>query len=197
MLLFGENGVVDESPYVRAPRWRRTLAGLFDAGLIAGAVALVGVRRGGPARAGRWLRLVPAEVVREQLGTPGQHLFGVRTVDRRTGRRVSLWRTALLAAFAAAGQALARKLAPQPAARERESRIISDELDEIRRNAPSAEAQREQMAAFFERHQRPLGREALQPLAATLAAGLLTLRLRRRLAPTVDVLARGRSDHSP
>lgn len=188
---------MSDASYVSAPRWRRTLASLFDASLIAAVAWVVRTRAADPKEAAArlsWMRFVPAEAIREQLRTPGQRLLGVRTVDRRTGRRVAPWRTALLVAVASGGQAAVRRFAQDPAGpeRERESRIISEELDEIRLRAPNAEAQRAEMAAVFERHKRPAGRDAGRALAAALVVPLLTARLRRRLAPTVEVLARGR-----
>ncbi len=194
--------MVSDAPYPTAPRWRRTLAGLLDAGLVAALAWVIRARAGDSKEAARrlgWLRFVPAEALREQVRTPGQRLLGVRTVDRRTGRRVAVWRTALLVGVASGGHAAVRRIVPDDAGSEREaeSRAISEQLDEIRRSAPTAEAQREQMAAVFERHKRPAGREAGQAMAAALGVSLITARLRRRLAPTVEVLARGRGDHSP
>ena len=52
------------------------------------------------------------------------------------------------------------------------------------------------MAAVFERHKRPAGREAGQAMAAALGVSLITARLRPRGA-TVEALTRGRGDHSP
>jgi uncharacterized RDD family membrane protein YckC len=99
-----------------APGWRRTLAGLIDVA-IAGSVAWRLRPRVGSATVSRQNRSAAlfgpvAELVREQLGTPGQRLLGVRTVDRRTGRRVELWRTLVLFGARIGGQLLARRLTP-------------------------------------------------------------------------------------
>ena len=186
----------------RAPRWRAGLAGLLDVGLVGVVTWLSSRGRGGAAEAAsrlRWLRLIPAEALREQLGTPGQRLLGLRTVDRRTGRRVALWRSLALTAVAAGGQQLARRVAPPtPSAeeeRQRESYLYELRAIHQRHPAPSHERSAE-IRALQERH-GPAGSHLARSLAPALAAGLLTARLRRRLAPTVEILVRRRGDHRP
>ncbi len=102
--------------YERAPRWREGLAGVVDVSLMGGFALLRsrGVRPVEAAARLRWLRYIPADAVREQIPSPGQLLLGIRTVDRRTGRRVALWRTLLLLGTAAGGQQIARRLSPPP-----------------------------------------------------------------------------------
>jgi hypothetical protein len=74
-----------------APPWRRALAAIADIAIVGGVAWLWRRRAGSAAGVGRtrWAPLLrpSGEMVREQLGSPGQHLLGVRTVDRRTGRR--------------------------------------------------------------------------------------------------------------
>lgn len=105
-------GSEPEQAYVRAPRWRETGAGLVDAAAFGGLTWL--------ARRRELIRLdgavgtvigVASVVLREQLRTPGQVLLGIRTVDRRTGERVALWRTLAVAATNFAGRRLAGRLA--------------------------------------------------------------------------------------
>src|SRR5947209_5450234 len=81
----------------KAPAWRRTGANLADAAFFGALFWLArsrGLAREGSA--GARLMAVPVEVLREQLRSPGQRLLGTRTVDRRTGTRVALWRTLAL-----------------------------------------------------------------------------------------------------
>ena len=138
--------------------------------------------------------MVPAEALREQLGTPGQRLFGVRTVDRRTGERVELWRTLLLTAVAAGGQQLARRLTPaQTPAQDPAREDYLSELRAIHQRHPADSPDRQsELRALGARHPGPVNLQLGSLLGPALAAGLLTSRLRRRLAPTTDVLARGR-----
>ena len=58
--------------------------------------------------------------MRTQIASPGERLSGVRTVDRRTGRRVALWRTLLLVTVRAAGAELVRRSRPAAGELERE-----------------------------------------------------------------------------
>ena len=85
------------------------LAGLVDAALLAGiACAFRGRRQGPPAARALALLGSAGEFAREQIASPGQRLLGVRTVDRRTGRRTELWRTGLLLGASVAGRRLTR-----------------------------------------------------------------------------------------
>jgi hypothetical protein len=183
-------------PSQAAPRWRQALAALLDVALFGGVAWLVRSRaKGGVARANRqsWMRLLPAEFVRERLRSPGQRMLGLRTVDRRSGRQVELWRTLVLLGANAGGQLLARRLTPPvpSPARARELERFSAELAAIyerhRDDHAAAEAERREL---FERHPGPISVDFWRAAGPSLAIGLINNRLRRRLAPTSEVLAR-------
>ncbi|HXB14223.1 MAG TPA: hypothetical protein VNV44_00635 [Solirubrobacteraceae bacterium] len=181
----------------RAPLWRRTGANLVDMAWFGGLLWLA--RSRGHARDGgrlTWLLALPGDPLREQLRSPGQRLLGIRTVDRRTGRRLALWRTLGVLAAAVAGQALAGRLGPaETPEREREREDFRTEMEAIMRRHPQASAAREaERDALLARHP---GTDFARTLAPVLLTGLLTTRLRRRLAPTVEVLARARAPHNP
>jgi hypothetical protein len=106
-----------------APRARKALAGLIDSAVLALPAALYLRRALRASGAGRpaarppgWTRmLTPAvAVLGEQVGTPGSLIMGVRTVDRRTGRRLALWRTLTVALAQVATRLLIRRLTPHP-----------------------------------------------------------------------------------
>ena len=182
--------------FVRAPRWRSMVAGLVDAALLAGIAWAFRGRVKGPA-GGRALALLGSagEFAREQIASPGQRLLGVRTVDRRTGRRTELWRTALLLGTSVAGQQLTARLRPglNPDA-ESEGDAFLTELREIHERHPvdSPELAAERRA-LYERHTVTVfGPDLMQAMGVSAAVTMLNRRLRRRLAPTVEVLARGR-----
>ena len=146
-----------EPSYARAPQWRILLAGRVDVA-IAGALG-----RAIQARVGRralrpvaTLRSPMEELVREQIGSPGQLLLGVRTVDRRTGSRLALRRSLVVFASASGRSLLRGRLLPGGSEHRRAVRVL-----------------------------------------APIAAGVASRRLRRRVAPTVQVLAGGRPDHNP
>jgi len=180
--------------YVRASRRRGSAAAFVDVAASGGLWWLVRRRElvGSDGAVARLFAL-PHELVRQQLRTPGQLLLGIRTVDRRTGVRVAMWRTLVLAGAELGGRELIRRLAvPESPARARERRAVVDETHEIYRNHPRdsperVAALREVSARYPLPHARGLGRVMI----ASLLVGLLNLRLRRRLAPTVEVLARG------
>src|SRR4051812_15506854 len=121
-----------------AARWRRVLAGIVDVAIV-GCPAWIWRRRAASAAGAgrtRWMQLLGelGEPIREQLGSPGQRLLGVRTVDRRTGRRVELWRTLVLLGAGGGGQLLVRRLTPpvQTPEQEREHKRYWAELNAIR-----------------------------------------------------------------
>ncbi|MHB8532277.1 MAG: hypothetical protein ACYDC2_06125, partial [Solirubrobacteraceae bacterium] len=146
----------------------------------------------------RFLRMIPAEALREQVRTPGQRLLGLRTVDRRTGERVALWRTLLLTGVAATGQQLTRRVAAPSQTPEQESERARflDHVRDIHQRHPAGGIAREQeMEALWARQPDSLRSHLGRALGPALASALLTSRLRRRLAPTVEV--RGRRAHSP
>ncbi len=188
---------VEVSP---APRWRSTLAGVTDAAILGGA-AWLWRRRAGDAALGRRSRrasfLGPlAGLVREQLGSPGQRVFGLRTVDRRTGRRPELWRTFVLLGVGVGGELLTRRMSPG-AMSPRQERQREDFMEELRaiqeRHPDDASAREAERRRLFERHPGPVKVNLWRTAAPPLAMSLLKNRLRRRLAPTLIVVRpRGR-----
>jgi hypothetical protein len=140
------------------------------------------------------------ESFRQQLRSPGQLLVGLRTVDRRTGRRQELWRTLLGLGVGVAAHWLMRRVARAPVmtpAQEHDRETFLEELgaiDERHRDEPVArKAERERL---FERNHGPTFDYLRRATAPMLAIGLLNNRLRRRLTPTIDILARPES-HNP
>ncbi len=180
--------------HVNAPAWRRTGANLVDMAAFGGLFWLArsrGLVREGSV--GARLAAIPVEVLREQLRSPGQRLLGTRTVDRRTGSRVALWRTLALIGSRAAGAELTRRLEPvRTPDLEREREAANAEVADIMRRHPQASPEREaELRASHARHSHATP-SVPRMVAPSLVVGVLTTRLRRRLAPTVEVLARGR-----
>jgi hypothetical protein len=186
-----------------APAVRRMLAGAIDAAIVAGATRLWRHRQGGGnARAARSTGLFePAlQSLRQQLRSPGQLLLGLRTVDRRTGRRLELWRTLVLLGVGVARVTLVRRLAPPKLTpeQERDRRGFLDELNAIQARHPDDEAAREsERQQLFARQNNQLPDILRRTAVPALALGLLNKRLRRRLAPTTEVLAEAREPHKP
>lgn len=189
---------MDDDAQLPVSRPRQAFATLIDVAL-AGAVAW---SQRGRANAGvlRWLRLLPAEAVREQLRTPGQRLLGIATVDTRTGRRVALWRTLVLLAVGAAGQALSARLRGRedPDA-ERRREAVRRDLDEIARgHADDRAARQAAMQRSLGEHEPPsIYPGLLRAIAPAFVVSTLNRRLRRRLAPTRQVRVGGSGPHSP
>lgn len=186
---------MDRGTIAKAPGWRRSAAAALDLAIVGAAAWLLG--RGGQGAAAktgraRVLRMIPAEALREQVRTPGQRLLGLRTVDRRTGERVAPWRTVLLTAVAVGGRRLAERFTPAPHTPEQErgrERFL-EELHAIHQRHPLDSPERS--AELGELHARYPGTPPVhvaRMMAPALAAGLIASRLRRRLAPTVEVLA--------
>jgi hypothetical protein len=137
--------------------------------------------------------------VREQLGSPGQRLLGLRTVDRRTGRRLELWRTLAVLGAALGGRAVMRRVAPSAPtpSQERDRREFLDELNAIHeRHREDPDALQAERRRLFER-QQPVTATLLGAAGPTLAAGLFNNRLRRRLAPTTEARIRRAGSQSP
>jgi hypothetical protein len=183
----------------KAPGWRRTGANLVDMAVFGGLFWLA--RSRGRAREGSAaarLMGIPVEVLREQLRSPGQRLLGTRTVDRRTGTRVALWRTLALVGARAAGAELTRRLEPAPRPDlEAEREAVRAEISDIMRRHPQASPERQaELQAAHARHSRTMP-SLPRMIVPSLVIGLATTRLRRHLAPTVEVLAPGRAPHSP
>jgi len=191
---------MDPLDYTRAPRWRQGAATLVDVAVLGGMWWLA--RSRGWVRDGGALGKVlaaPGEPLREQLRSPGQLLLGIRTVDRRTGRRLALWRTLALAGAGAAGQVLTQRvLAPEADEQARRREAFGHEQRALMKRHPEASPERDaERRALVERYPN-IGPNVLRTAAPMLAVGLVQRRLRTRLAPTVDVLARGSGrDHSP
>jgi hypothetical protein len=137
-------------------------------------------------------------VVREQLGSPGERLTGLRTVDRRTGRRVQLWRTLLIVATAVAGDVLARRARRLDAEQQRERVAFHRELGDIyKRHRDDPQAREAEVARVLERVPKRVRGDLKRTVGPVVASGLLVWLLRRRLAPTVVIDARARRVHSP
>ncbi len=183
---------MDERALPKAPAWRRTGANLVDMAWF-GALLWLARSRGHARDGNRVARVLalPGDPLREQLRSPGQQLLGTRTVDRRTGARLALWRTLMLLASAAAAQEVSRRLGPaETPERDREREAFRAEMEAIMRRHPQASPERDaERDALLARDPGP---NLARTLAPVLLTGLLTSRLRRRLAPTVEVLARGR-----
>jgi hypothetical protein len=188
-----------------APRWRHAVAGVIDATLVCGLGW--GLRRTGRIRAdGRadrllWLIASAGELVRTRVRSPGQRLLGLRSVDERTGRRIELWRSLVLLGADAGGHLIARRLRPaaqtpdQEGKRERFIAELGEIMQRHPENNPAREAERR---ALFERYPPPTAGNLSRSMGAPLAVSLINSRLRRRLAPTTEILVRrGRGAHSP
>jgi hypothetical protein len=187
---------------VVAPRAPRMLAGLINAATLGLLYALYwrwlrhSGRDAGPhtdaARLGRWLRLfnVVVGILGEQLGSPGGWIVGLRTVDRRTGRRVGLWRTLAVALLGAATEAGRRRLTPaMPPISESEREDLTREARAIRqRYADDSHLQQEAVNSVYE--QRRIEVNLWRRLPAIVGPALINSRLRRRLAPTIVVVSR-------
>jgi hypothetical protein len=178
------------------------LADGVDAAIMGGAVWLL--RRQSPgvsARVTRWAPLLgpTSELMREQSRSPGQILLGLRTVDRRTGRRLELWRTLAVIGTNLGGRELMRRMAPLALTpvQERDRSDFLDELNAIHERHREDPAEREaERRGLFER-QRPSGAVTLTRAAGpALVLGLINNRLRRRVTPTTQVLTALRARRS-
>jgi hypothetical protein len=180
-----------------APRVRRTLAVAVDMALAGGWTWLRRPKlRDGAAPAvepSLFARLLaPAsELVRTQIASPGERLTGVRTVDRRTGRRVQLWRTLLLVTVRAGGAELIRRSRRRDPELECERADFNRELRAVheRHRDDPAGAQAE-VARVFESAPAPASAELKRSVGSIVAVSLLVSLLRRRLTPTVVIDAR-------
>jgi hypothetical protein len=192
----------EEAPALeQAPRGRRTLAGIIDAGVWS-APMWIAVRRmraaeDGAAAGERAARAGQAAkfgwaVLGQQLGTPGEWIAGVRTVDRRSGRRLALWRSLAAASLALAAAELTRRArdsaeVERPDAHERE-RAVREIWEKHRDDVPARNAA---LMDYYAEH-RVATPDPARWLLLPLALGLVQSRLRKRLAPTVVVVRRGR-----
>lgn len=183
-----------------APAWRRTVAIVIDLALHFSLAWGLRLARGLPAgwrdavtgAEPRWMKLVgqSSDLVREQIGSPGQRAVGIRTVDRRTGERVAVWRSLLLTAIRLAIGAFATRRARAASSPERmreRERYMAEwrAIRERHSDDPDArEAARRELVAPH---------DIASSCAPVLALGLLSTLLRRRLAPTTDVSVRDRA----
>jgi hypothetical protein len=181
-----------------APRVRQTLAGLIDAGVMALPMAIYWRRAWRAreterpvARPPGWMGMLApaAAVLGEQVGTPGGWIVGVRTVDRRTGRRIALWRTLTVALVRVATRVLSRRLTPRPSfPPEEERQKQSREVQAIKeRYANDEDALHAELMRHYAEHRAHITVNAWQPLAAGLGSTLVNRTVRRRLAPTLVV----------
>jgi hypothetical protein len=172
------------------------LADAVDAAILAAAARAWRARSvRAPARHRSWgLQGRAADFLAVQLRSPGERLLGIRTVDRRTGRRVALWRTLLLSGSRLGGFLLLRRLVAESPEDERQREWFTDEMQAILerhpRASPARDAEREALA------QRYPGRGLLRTIGPWIAFGLLNAVLRRLLEPTVRIRARGAADHT-
>jgi hypothetical protein len=130
-------------------------------------------------------------VLEEQMGSPGVWVAGIRTVDTRTGRRVALWRTLLLASARLGLHQLVRR-APRPDPRlagrraevRRETAAIAARFREGEEGARNAA-----MEAYFKGMpgDQMMTAGLLRPIAIGLGSVLINHFLRRRIAPTTLV----------
>jgi hypothetical protein len=189
-----------------APRWRRMLAGAVDAAIGGGVVWLSRRRLSGiDGRTKRLMRLFgpTSEFVHEQLGSPGEWIMGVRTVDSRTGRRVALGRTLVLVLARVVVDEIQRNVSGVPSpipmarhaelARERQAIMDAHPDDPDARNHAMRRLYKERQADFAG------GQSVGWRMLAGIVGGVAVNRwARRRLAPTVDVVSRERGrDHNP
>jgi hypothetical protein len=164
-------------PEMQAPRWRAGASTIADMLLVGGGWTLARRRGwlGAGAGRGRFVVISP-DAIRAQL-------LGLRTVDARSGHRVALWRTLVLVGVASAGRAIeqAAQLAP--------------DVEEF--GARVREAGASHPADTLAESPAPYHFNVPRAIGASLAVALVDSRLRRRLAPTREVLARGPRAHRP
>lgn len=183
---------MDDTDLERAPRWRGALAGLTDAAVTG--VAVWGLR-GRSGVAASVLRVIgPASpLVREQLGSPGQRLLGIRTVDRRTGARTSAWRSLAAAGLGAGGQVLAARLQPpaEPEERRLERQRFHEAMSETyRRHSTEPEAGAAERARLLTDAPPGISVNIWRSVAPQVAVGVAASRLRRRLVSTTEIRRR-------
>ena len=146
-----------------------------------------GLARRGPSSPGSWRC---RSKCCSSSARPARGCSARRTVDRRTGRRLALWRTLALIGARAAGAELTRRLEPvRTPELDREREAAGAEIGDIMRRHPQATPEREaELRAAHARHSTAMP-SLPRTIAPSLAVGVITTRLRRRLAPTVEVLA--------
>ncbi len=192
-----DNTATTDTGIEPAPLARRLLAGLIDAAVVSLPVVLQARRTwragrvgGAVARLPRRTSMLPGvlEILGEQVGTPGGWTMGVRTVDKRTGGRLALWRTLVVALVQIGTRLLSQPLNPRPAIpSETEHRQRSDEIQTIKeRHAEDEEALNAELMSHYAKHRMDV---PIRTWPILVASTLLNRWIRRRLAPTV-VIAR-------
>ncbi len=133
-----------------------------------------------------------AMVASERLGSPGQRIFGLRTVDARTGRPVALGRRLLLVAVESASREItARLLGSGRHAVQESRRELKAEIGALKKEHGNDGEQLNAALLELLRQRRVDG--SLSPLTdlrwlpLTMAMGVASERLSRALAPTVVV----------
>jgi hypothetical protein len=201
-----------------APRLLRVKADAIDAGVQALIVApnmLISLRRlrdGRKKPAGADLRAAlfsgageAAKVLGERYGSPGQRIVGLRTVDRRTGEPVPLALSTGLLALRIAGTILSKRLfrvtavgatAPDP---DQQTATLKAEISELNVTyADDPDGLGDAVRRLYQERRvgfagRPPGASIKTGIARSVlvTVGLTQLqrRLRRRLAPTIVVIA--------
>lgn len=177
---------------------RRVLAGLINAAMMSLPVirqtrrALRAARAGETAaKAQSWTQALPGvlEILAEQVGTPGGWIMRVRTVDKRTGRRLALWRSLVVALVNIGTRLLGRRLNPRPESpSQAEQRQRFDEIRAIReRYADDEDARNAELMRYYAEHRVDVAVRIWPVFAAGVGPVLLNRWIRRRLAPTVVV----------
>jgi hypothetical protein len=198
----GMAGAKSNPQLTAAPRGRRALAGVINAVVIVGPLALrmrhIWRNRGGDhsqldRHGGRRRARIAGPTTRlieEQIGTPGAWVAGVRTVDRRTAQRVALWRSVVLLLAQLAIDALQHRLfAVQAATSDAGQADLKSELQAIEAtHADDPDARNHAIMQLYKERKLDVKVPIWRPLAGIAGSVLINHWLRRRLAPTVVVV---------
>jgi len=203
-------------PLEQAPVLLRAKAGVIDSALTAlGGALLVAISMRSSRRAeadsdafseslkaGRLATLARvagpvATVLAQQYGSPGQRLFGLRTVDRRTGERMELWRALLAAALRAAPGLLSKPLLRRP-----ERQLGGPTDSEMRAEIAAIRAEhagdepglQKAIGDYYQRHHIEVSFDPLadigRPLLLFVGVGRLARVLTKRIAPSLVISIR-------
>jgi hypothetical protein len=136
----------------------------------------------------RLLEPPASALLRQQFGSPGQRLLGLRTVDRRTGQRMGPLRSLSMFGVGVGGVLATRRFIPlETPEHVRERGRMKAEMKAIAQRHPhDPETRRQELLALFGRTEVP---SAGPMLAASVGVGLVNALLRRRIAPTVEISA--------
>jgi hypothetical protein len=186
-----------------APRARQMLATAIDVALGWAIAWRLHDRPTEPRAAGRvvrvrWITVVgpSSDLVRQQLGSPGQRVARVRTIDRRTGARVALWRTLAVILTSLAGDAISKRnaLGDDPELELERKRLAREALEIRESHADDVEARNAALLEHYRQHDQNV--DLGSRVAPLMAVGLLTSFLRRRLTPTIEVSVRPRDQRA-